>query len=265
MKAKRHRLTAQSVDPHELYEKSVQDPEPDVALLSRQFMRERGRTPRTLREDFCGTGYFCAAWIRSRRDRSAIGVDLDETTMAWGRARHFNGIESRMTWRRADVRRVTAPRVDLVTAFNFSWCIFQDRPTLVRYFRHVRAGLKRDGLFALDLHGGPDSLAKMKDEHKMGGFTYVWDQGALDALTHRTIRRIHFDFPDGTRLRDVYRYDWRIWMLPETRDALHDAGFARVDVLWEGYDAKGEGNGVFRRVDHAENEDSWVAYLLAWV
>jgi hypothetical protein len=98
----------------------------------------------------------------------------------------------------------------------------------------------------------------------MGGFTYVWDQGTLDALSHRTIRRIHFEFPDGSRLRDVYRYDWRIWMLPETRDALLDAGFARVDVLWEGFDAKGEGNGIFRRVKRAVNEDSWVAYLLAW-
>ena len=67
-----------------------------------------------------------------------------------------------------------------------------------------------------------------------------------------------------TRLRDVYRYDWRIWMLPETRDALLDAGFRRVDVLWEGFDDKGEGNGIFRRVKRAENEDSWVAYLLAW-
>jgi cyclopropane fatty-acyl-phospholipid synthase-like methyltransferase len=260
----RARRTARSADPHELYEESVQDPEADVAVLSRQFLKERGRKARTLREDFCGTALLCATWIRSARDRTAIGVDLDAATMAWGRRRHFDAIESRMSWRRADVRRVKAPRVDLVTAFNFSWCVFTDRPTLLRYFRGVRAGLVRDGLFALDLHGGPDSLAEMKDSHRMGGFTYVWDQGPLDALSHRTVRRIHFEFNDGTRLRDVYRYDWRIWMLPETRDALQEAGFARVDVLWEGYDAKGDGNGRFRRVERAENEDSWVAYLLAW-
>jgi SAM-dependent methyltransferase len=259
----KHRLTARTADPHDLYERSVQDPEPDVALLSRHFVHERGRPARTMREDFCGTAVFCAAWIRSHRARRAIGVDLDARTMAWGR-RHFEGIAERMTWKRADVRTVRAPRVDVVTAFNFSWCVFQDRPTLVRYFRQVRRGLARDGLFALDLHGGPDSLAKAKDERRMGGFTYVWDQGKLDALSHRTIRRIHFEFPDGTRLRDVYRYDWRIWMLPETRDALLDAGFRRVDVLWEGFDDKGEGNGIFRRVKRAENEDSWVAYLLAW-
>ena len=259
----KHRLTAKSADRHELYERSVQDPEPDVALLARHFRSERGRHARTLREDFCGTALLCATWIRSRRGRRATGVDLDARTMAWGR-RHFDGIADRMTWRRADVRTVRAPRVDVVAAFNFSWSVIQDRRELVRYFAHVRRGLVRDGLFALDLHGGPDSLAETKNEQRMGGFTYVWEQKPLNAISHRTIRRIHFEFPDGSRMRDVYRYDWRIWTLPETRDALRDAGFRRVDVLWEGFDRKGEGNGIFRRVRRAENEDSWVAYLLAW-
>ena len=259
----KHRLTAKSADPHELYERSVQDPEPDVELLARHFRRERGRSALSLREDFCGTALFCATWIRSRRDRTAIGVDRDARTMAWGR-RHFDGIADRMTWRRADVRTVRAPRADVVTAFNFSWSVFQDRPTLLRYFTAVRRGLARDGLFALDLHGGPDSLAETRDERRMGGFIYVWEQEPLDAISHRTLRRIHFEFPDGSRLRDVYRYDWRIWTLSETRDALRDVGFRRVDVLWEGFDRKGEGNGIFRKVRRAENEDSWVAYLLAW-
>jgi len=260
----RHRYTKTTADPHELYEKSVQEPEPDIDLLARQFRRTRRRPALTLREDFCGTGFFCATWLRGRRDRRAIGVDLDAKTMAWGRRRHFDGIEDRMTFRRADVRRVRTPPADLATAFNFSWCVFQERRELVRYFKNVRRGLVRDGLFALDLHGGPDSLAKLTDERRMGGFTYVWDQGELDAITHRSIRRIHFRFPDGSRLKNVYRYDWRMWMLPETRDALRDAGFARVEVLWEGFDRKGDGNGVFRSVEHAVNEDAWVAYLLAW-
>ena len=78
----KHRLTAKSADPHELYERSVQDPEPDVGLLARHFRRERGRSALSLREDFCGTALFCATWIRSRRDRTAIGVDRDARTMA---------------------------------------------------------------------------------------------------------------------------------------------------------------------------------------
>ena len=267
------RYTARSSDPHELYEKSVQDPEPDVQLLTRHFKRVRGRKPLALREDFCGTAIFCAAWIASDRRRTAIGIDLDRTTMTSGQRRHFQPANSkgadlaRMSFRRADVlalRPPAVPRTDVIVAFNFSWCVFQQRAMLLRYFRRAHAGLEQDGLFALDIHGGPDSLATTKDERRMGGFTYVWDQGALDPITHRSIRRIHFEFPDGSRLRDVYRYDWRVWMLPETREALLEAGFRRVEVLWEQFDRHGEGNGIFRRTEHAVNEDSWVAYLLAW-
>ena len=36
--------------------------------------------------------------------------------------------------------------------------------------------------------------------------------------------------------------------------ALRDAGFRRVDVLWENFDSRGEGSGVFRRTEHAVAE-----------
>ncbi len=266
----RHRYTARRVDPHDLYEKSVQDPEPDIHLLDRWFLKERGRKALRLREDFCGTSIFCAKWLESDERRTAVGVDLDRRPMAWGKQHHFkpanpDGADlDRMIFARADVRTAKVGRADLTVAFNFSWCVFQERRALVDYFRAARAGLVRDGLFALDIHGGPESLAVCKDERRMGGFTYVWDQTALDPITHRSIRKIHFEFPDGSARRNVYRYDWRVWMLPETREALQDAGFARVDILWELFDGNGEGSGVFRRTEHAKNEDSWVAYLMAW-
>jgi hypothetical protein len=266
----RRRFSARDADPHDLYERSVQDPAADIRLLSRWFERERGREALSLREDFCGTAFLCSEWIRSRRDRTAIGIDLDRRTMEWGRRRHFRpgnarGADpSRMSFLRADVRAARPRGIDVACAFNFSWCTFRERPMLVRYLRAVRAALARDGLFALDVHGGPESLRKLTERRRCGGFTYVWDQRPLDPVTHRSRRTIHFEFPDGTRLRDAFTYDWRMWSLPELRDALRDAGFARVDVLWEGTDAKGEGNGVFRRVTSAEEEDSWVAYLFAW-
>lgn len=266
----RHRYTARSVDVHDLYEKSVQDPVGDNALMARWFERERRRSPFLLREDFAGTSFMCAEWIKADPQRSAIGVDLDAATMAWGRKRHFkpgnpDGADPRrMSWVRDDVRTVRTRRADLTCAFNFSWCVFLDRGTLLRYFHNVRRSLVEDGLFALDLHGGPSAFFAGKDERRMGGFTYIWDQGPVDAVTHRSIRRIHFEFPDGSRRRDVYRYDWRVWTLPETKEALRDAGFRKVDVLWERYDKSGEGSGVFRRVERAKNDDSWVAYLLAW-
>ena len=114
------------------------------------------------------------------------------------------------------------------------------------------------------MHGGPTSFAEGCDERRLGGFTYVWDQGPVDAISHRTTRRIHFEFPDGSSKRNVFRYDWRVWTLPETKEALLEAGFRKVEVLWELYDKDGEGSGIFRKVEKAKNDDSWVAYLLAW-
>lgn len=266
----RHRYTARTSDAHHLYELSVQDPEADIHQIDRWFRRIRGRRPLALREDFCGTAWLCAEWIKSDPARHAIGVDLDARTMAWGRRRHFRPGDpggaplERMRFLRADVRRARTAPADVLCAFNFSWCVFLDRPTLLGYFRAAHRALARDGLFALDIHGGHEVDAACRDERRMGGFTYVWEQGPLDPITHRSIRRIHFEFPDGSALRDVYRYDWRVWALPETREALLEAGFRRIDVLWELYDREGGGSGIFRRVERARNEDSWVAYLLAW-
>ncbi len=266
----RHRYTAHRIDPHDLYEKSVQDPVADIHQLVRWFVKVRGRKPLTLREDFAGTSYMCAEWIKGDPRRTAIGVDLDARTMAWGRKRHFqpanpDGAEAkRMRFVRGNVLTARTEPADVSCAFNFSWCVFLERATLVDYFRAAHRALTKDGLFALDIHGGSGSFAVCKDERRMGGFTYVWDQGPVDPITHRSIRRIHFEFPDGSVRRNVYRYDWRVWTLPETREALLDAGFRKVDILWELYDKNGDGSGVFRRVEHAVNEDSWVAYLLAW-
>jgi hypothetical protein len=135
---------------------------------------------------------------------------------------------------------------------------------MVRYYAKVRESLVDDGGFFLDIHGGPDAQVEVIERTKHKGFTYVWDQRPMDAVSGNAIRHIHFEFPDGTRMNRAFTYDWRVWTLPELRDMLRDAGFARVEVYWEGATEEGEGNGIFRRVRAAENEDSWIAYVAAW-
>jgi hypothetical protein len=44
-----------------------------------------------------------------------------------------------------------------------------------------------------------------------------------------------------------------------------EAGFARCDTYWEGSTEDGEGNGIFRKVRRADNEEAWIAYLVGWV
>ncbi len=264
----RPRLTARTADKFRLYEESVQDPEFDVRLLDRIFRKERGRHPLSVREDFCGTAWFAAEWVKSRPDRTAIGLDLDAPTLEYARKHHLEPLgeaAARVKLLKRDVMRGISAKVDMIVAFNFSYCIFQERNRLLRYFRKVREGLKREGVFVLDLHGGPDAQNPALEKRRKKGFTYVWDQRPMDAVSGTAIRYIHFRFPDGTEKKRAFRYDWRIWSLTELKDALRDAGFARVDVHWEGSDENGKGNGIFRKVRRAENEECYIAYLAAWV
>ena len=260
-------LTAKTADKHALYEKSVQEPEADIRFLTRIFRKEYDRVPMSLREDFCGTAYLCAEWVKSHPERVAVGVDLDEQTLDWGRRRHLEPLgedAQRVTLLRRNVLEVREPKVDLAVAFNFSYCTLLERSEMVRYIRTVKESLHPEGAFILDMHGGPESFEELEETTEHSGFSYVWDQGPIDALTQITHRAIHFRFPDGSKIKNAFRYHWRIWNLPEVRDLLADAGFSRTDIYWEGTDEDGEGNGVFRKVQKAENDESWIAYIVAW-
>lgn len=260
-------FTAATADKHELYERSVQDTSVDIAFMNRVFKKARGRLPLSLREDFCGTAKLCADWVRRRPERTAYGLDLHEPTLRYGRRKHVEPLgrdAERVHLLCRDVLDGLDTRVDVAVAYNFSYCVFKERPQMLRYFQAVRRGLVPEGVFFLDIHGGPDAQIEVEECTKLKGFTYVWDQLPMDALSACAMRYIHFRFPDGTSLERAFSYDWRIWTLPELRDLLSEAGFARVDVYWEGANDDGTGNGVFRRVARAENEDSWVAYIAAW-
>lgn len=66
-------------------------------------------------------------------------------------------------------------------------------------------------------------------------------------------------------IRDAFSYDWRLWSIPELREASLDAGFARVDVyarLGEAIDH--EGNLYPRAMEAGEAlDDDWVVYIVA--
>ncbi|HSI06929.1 MAG: class I SAM-dependent methyltransferase [Myxococcota bacterium] len=259
--------TAAKADKHALYLLSVQDPDSDIRFMDRVFKKERGRLPLTLREDFCGTAKLCADWVERKPDGEAWGLDLHGPTMQYGRDNYVKPLgerASRVHLLERDVLAGIAAKVDVAVAFNFSYCVFKDRKTLVRYYEAVRRGLGDDGVFFTDIHGGPDAQVEVVERTKHPAFTYVWEQAVMDAVSAHAMRYISFEFRDGTSLERAFSYDWRIWTLPELIDALYEAGFARVDTYWEGANSDGTGNGVFRKVKRADNEDSWIAYLAAW-
>lgn len=264
---RQRRTMAASADKFDLYEQSVQDPDADVALIQRIFVKERHRKPLVLREDFCGTAKLCATWVRRHPERKAVGVDIDIPTLAMARKRHIDPLgedAKRVHLIQGDVRDSLSHPADVTVAFNFSYCCFKDRDQMLAYMKAVRRGLKKEGAFFMDIHGGTECFEAMEETTRHKGFTYVWDQQPYDAVRGYAMRHIHFRFPDGSKLQRAFSYDWRLWTLPELIDLMTEAGFSRVDVYWEGSDAKGRGNGVFRRVAHAQNEAAWIAYVIGW-
>ena len=71
----RRATLAEQADKFVCYEKAVQAPEADADFIDRSFRKHRGRPPRVLREDFCGTAALCTAWVKRHRQNMAYGID----------------------------------------------------------------------------------------------------------------------------------------------------------------------------------------------
>ena len=185
----------------------------------------------------------------------------------WGRrnrvARLTETARARVKLLHEDVRAVETEPVDLACAFNFSYYCFKKREELKAYFARVHAALNPDGVFFLDAFGGPDASDLQKEKSKLDGFTYVWEQAEFEPVTGRLLCHIHFKFPDGSKIKRAFTYDWRLWTLPELRELLTEAGFSKVRVYWEGDDGDGGGNGEFTESATGQADWAWIAYIVA--
>jgi len=266
-KQKFSQTMAEEADIHDLYERAVQSVDVEVEFLRDTFRALRGREAHSFREDFCGTAALSCEWVRSGNNRYAIGVDTDADVLDWGRrnrvARLTELTRSRVKLLNEDVRTVAPDPVDMVGAFNFSYYCFTTRDEMRNYFASVRAALKPDGVFFLDAFGGPEASDLVKEKTKLDGFTYVWEQAQFEPVTSRILCHIHFKFPDGSKLKRAFTYDWRLWTLPELRELLTEAGYSKVRVYWEGDDGDGGGNGEFTEHATGEADLAWIAYLVA--
>jgi hypothetical protein len=258
-------LTARNADRHDLYQRAVQDVEAEGRFLAGAFEKVAGRKAASLREDFCGTALLCAEWVK-KRDRTAVGVDLDPEVLAWGAEHNLAPLGSRasaLRLLRQDVRAPCRGRFDVSVALNFSSFVFRTRDDLRGYFAGVRRSMAADGIFVLDAYGGYQSWRPQTERRKLRGFTYVWEQSRVDPIDHSVVNHIHFEFTNGSRFRRAFTYHWRLWTLPEIQELLAEAGFSRSTVYWEDRDANGDGTGRYRARTHVAQEPAWVAYIIA--
>jgi SAM-dependent methyltransferase len=269
---------AAGADRHVLYQKAVQAPEADIEFFIERYKDLRGKSPRFLREDFCGTAYFSVEWCKSGKKRQALGVDLCADTLAWGKKHNIEpagaDIAEKINLVHANVLDVSEPKVDITCALNFSYNAFRTREELRNYFKVARQGLKEDGIFIMDMFGGTEAYEAVEEEREVEGedFTYIWEQAKFNPITHDMLCHIHFVFPDGSKLKKAFSYEWRFWMMPEVRELLSEAGFSKIHVYWEEFvedeDEDSDylvGTGNYKEVVEVENQESWISYIVAEV
>ena len=268
-KSRKKKTLAEKADRHVLYEKSVQNVPEEYKFVSKTFRKLRGRRPKHVREDFCGTASMCCEWVRRSKENTAIGVDVDPDVLSWGRKNNLSRLKPearlRVSLLQEDVCKVkTEKPVDVVLAMNFSYQLFMTRKKLGGYFRKARKALAKDGILFMDAFGGYEAYREIREKRKYKGFKYIWEHARYNPIDGNMLCHIHFGFPDGSKLKKAFTYDWRLWSLPELRELLDEAGFSKVTVYWEGTDPKtGEGTDVYSPATVGDSDPGWVCFIVA--
>jgi len=253
---------------YKLYEKSVQNHMADIEFIEEEFKKLRGTSPKTLREDFGGTGAMACDWVKRGADRKAWAIDLDPEPVKYGKEKHFSKLNSeegtRMEYIMGNVLDDYDFKSDVTVAFNFSYFIFKKRADLLKYFKKVKKNLGENGVFFVDIFGGTECYQEMVEETEFDKHSYYWDCDKYNPLTNEVLYYIHFK-NKGTKYKKVFTYDWRHWTVREISELMEEAGFKTVQTYWEGEDDDGEGDGEFFVSNDEENCESWVTYVVGMV
>ena len=266
--SRRRTLTmAKRADKHDLYQRAVQEPDADIPLIQKIFRSQFSHPARTLREDFCGTALLTCRWVEKSSENRAWGIDLDPNPLDWGRVHNVGKLRPNQAARvkliEGDVLDIGHKSVDVTVAFNFSYFLFRERASLLNYLTRAYSTLNSEGVLILDAYGGADAQRTSEETREVDdNLDYVWDQHRFDPIHHHVTNFIHFEFPDGSRIKRAFRYDWRLWSIPEIRELLQEAGFYKSEVYWEGTDRNtGEGNDIFSRRKQAPDDPAWICYI----
>lgn len=264
---------SQTPTAQDLYELCVQSPKHVVDLLR----AIHGDEPALLGEDFAGSGAVSRAWVGQRDSHRAWCVDRDGESLS-----RCDGVE-RIVARVGDVMDEDAC-VDAIWVGNFSIGYHHDRTSLLAYLKHVRSRLRPGGAFVCDTYGGETAytIGEVHRFHPLpaqhapdgkGGWRvrYTWEQREANPLTGMVTNALHFrieraGFIDA-ELIDAFIYHWRLWSVPELRDAMLEAGFASSAVYGQLPDAvDGDGRPYIQPIDEAEEaDDSFIVCVAARV
>lgn len=217
------------------YERCVQAP----AELARFLTALHGGDPLVLAEDFCAGAALSREWVSLHPQGEAIATDLDPEVLERARALDASGRIGVMLRDALCVAPSDHPPADILFVGNFSIGEIHDRTTLVRYLRGARSRLAPGGVFICDTYGGESCYrtgevrrgSPLPDGRRV---LYTWEQRRADPLNARVVCACHFRIERAGLIEeeftDAFIYDWRLWSVPELRDAAHEAGFGAFDV-----------------------------------
>ncbi|MEN0020411.1 MAG: hypothetical protein AAF747_05970 [Planctomycetota bacterium] len=265
-----------TITKHDLYELCVVSPRHLVPMLR----AVHAKSPTILAEDFAGTASLCDRWVQDIPGSTAIGVDLDRETLHY---HPIEGEEPSPGVIKicCDVMNPnlldeeSCPPADVLHAGNFSIGYMHTREALLAYMQHAKQRLRPGGVFVCDTYGGESTflIGNVLREHRIVGkpedlppglrahlakrVVYTWEQREADPTTGRVLDVCHFrietDIGTGgsgvakieAEFEDAFVYDWRLWSVPELRDALTEAGYSSVDVYAKLPDAQDDEGNVY--------------------
>lgn len=249
----------------DLYEICVQSPRHVVDLLR----AIHGHEPRRLGEDFAGSGAVSRAWVELSDQHHAWCVDRDAEALE--RCSEAPRLNARV----GDVLDEPSS-VDAIWVGNFSIGYHHDRPSLLAYLRHARSRLDAAGVFVCDTYGGESALL-IGDVHRYhplpkhlapdgtGAWRvrYTWEQRQADALTGMVTNALHFRVERAGVIEaeyiDAFVYRWRLWGVPELRDAMAEVGFGSTTVYAQLPDAIDDnGKPYIRPMEADDLDDSFI-------
>ena len=257
---------------YNLYENSVQTPDLHVKWFDEVFKEHFGRQAHSLKEDFCGTHWQSVEWVKMHSKNTALGLDLDPEPIEYGKRTrdvHLTAEQrKRLKIVQKNVLEPTRPGVDIQAASNFSFNIFHTRKELKEYFQAAYDSLGKEGIFILEMAGGTGMMDTMKEKTKITDaqenpwFTYIWKQKDYNYIKNTALYTISFKMKDGTKYKDVFVYDWRLWTIPEVREVLEEVGFKSTHAYLEDFDDDGDGDGEYIETEKSDECYTWVGFVV---
>jgi len=200
-------------------------------------------------------------------------VDLDKDQLLWGLEHNVKDDPSTAERVKLVCKNVLeldeggkdTGKCDIICAYNFSICYLFDRRDLVKYFKICHGTLKYEGLFFCDIFGGETAIKPdIRRRDLSNGVKYEFEQIDFCPITHHSHFQMTFKFPDGSKLKEAFTYDWRVWTIPEIRDAMRDAGFSK-SVVWFLDESEDVPEGTYEPMEETYQREAWHAYIVAIV